>query len=427
MAKRLIKTVKNSAGNKVALRTGESLRKDGMLIYRYTTEDGERKTITASTIEKLREKEKEIVEDGVRGVRADTKNVTLDAAFKEWRELKRSITDNTMANYVWLYDQFIKSRFGRQKLSSITNGDIRKFYNSLYDDRGLSMSTISNVHIVINHILVYAVEQRYIDRNPAVNTLKDLSRAHSDEGEKHKALTIPEQKRFIEFLRSSSTYKRWYPIFAVMLGTGLRVGEAAGLRWVDVDIEKGIVDANHAIKFYKEIGSNKTKFTAGAPKTKAGVRTIPMVDYVREAFIEQKAYLEKTGVKCNVVINGYTDFIFLNRNGAPYHQAGLNSTLKRIIRDANYEAIDRGDGTPLLPYFTCHSLRTTFCTRLIEAGVNIRVVMELMGHKSIQTTMDIYTTVNPDWMSQQVEQFESYLNALNIGEEMVTLPNTLPN
>lgn len=414
MAKRVIKTVKNSAGNKVALRTGESLRKDGMLIYRYTDENGERKTITASTIEKLREKEKEVVENKVRGVRSDTRNITVNAVFKEWRELKRSITDHTMANYVWLYEQYIESRFGRIKVGMITNADIRKFYNSLYDDRGLSMSTINNIHVVLNHALQYAVEQRYIDRNPAANSIKDLNRAHNNDGKKHKALTIPEQKRFLEFMHHHPTYGRWYPIFATILGAGMRVGEAAGLRWCDVDIEKGIIDANHAIKFYKEVGTNKTSFTAGAPKTQAGVRKILMVDYVKEALIEQREYLDKAGIRCNVVINGYTDFIFLNRNGAPYHQAGLNTALRRIIRDANYDAIDRDDGTPLLPNFTCHSLRTTFCTRLVEAGVNIRVVMELMGHQNIQTTMNIYTTVNPDWMNEQVSQFEDYLDKINI-------------
>lgn len=82
-------------------------------------------------------------------------------------------------------------------------------------------------------------------------------------------------------------------------------------------------------------------------------------------------------------VDGYTDFIFINRFGNLQHQGTLNKVLRRIIRDCNDVQLSIGKKNPvLLPNFSCHSLRHTFTTRLVEAGVNIKVIQELCGHSS---------------------------------------------
>ena len=73
---------------------------------------------------------------------------------------------------------------------------------------------------------------------------RELKKAHCFKTEKRRGLTRPEQELFMDYLKNSKTAVYWYPMFAVMLGTGLRVGEVTGLRWCDIDLEEGIIDVN---------------------------------------------------------------------------------------------------------------------------------------------------------------------------------------
>ena len=119
----------------------------------------------------------------------------------------------------------------------IVEADIRRFYNYLIDEKCLKIATVDNVHTVLHQVLDIAVEDGYLRNNIGDNALKELKQTRNLFTEKRKALTVAEQDIFLDFLATSNMYKHWYPIFALMLGTGLRVGEATGLRWDDVDFE----------------------------------------------------------------------------------------------------------------------------------------------------------------------------------------------
>jgi site-specific recombinase XerD len=97
---------------------------------------------------------------------------------------------------------------------------------------------------------------------------------------------------------------------------------------------------------------------------------------------------------CQVQIDGYTDFIFLNRYGAPLSQAALNKAIHRITRDCNNQILTENPNAELLlPHFTCHTLRHTFATRACEAGINVKVIQDTLGHADVSTTLNIYTDV----------------------------------
>ena len=89
------------------------------------------------------------------------------------------------------------------------------------------------------------VYDEFIINNPSDNVLRELKKAHCFQLEKRRALTRPEQNLFLDYLKTHPVYEHWYPVFAVMIGKGLRVGEVTGLRWCDIDMESGMIDVNH--------------------------------------------------------------------------------------------------------------------------------------------------------------------------------------
>ncbi len=393
------------------LRTGETERTDGYYIYRWTTRDGRRHSCTAVTLEELREKEDKIVKDKQDGIRAEAKNVTVNDMYDLWREMKRGLKDNTFQNYCYMYEQFAADDIGKLRVQTLKKSDIKRFYNLLVDERQLKISTVDNVHTVLHQVLTVAVDDGYLRTNVSDNVLKELKQARNLETDKRKALTQAEQDLFLDFLKSEKTpFHHWYPIFAVMLGTGMRVGEVTGLRWCDIDLEQGIIDVNHTLVYYNH-AENGCYFDVHTPKTKAGTRQIPMLDYVKEAFLQEKQYQAANGIRCEVTVDGYTDFIFVNRFGGVQHQGTLNKAIRRITRDCNDALLNKNRNPKvLLPRFSCHSLRHTFTTRLVESGVNIKVVQDVLGHKDVKTTLNIYTDATQELKQREFENLQKRIN-----------------
>ena len=142
----------------------------------------------------------------------------------------------------------------------------------------------------------------------------------------------------------------------------------------------------------------------------AGNRQIPMTEEVKAAFAEERKCQELNNLQCKVMVDGYTNFVFINRFGTLQHQGTLNKAIRRIIRDCNDMQSEKGGKNPiLLPNFSCHSMRHTFTTRLVEAGVNIKVIQELCGHTRSDVTLDIYTTVTKELKMREFGNFEEKL------------------
>ena len=244
--------------------------------------------------------------------------------------------------------------------------------------------------------------------------MKELKRAHNRDDEKRRALTLEEQQIFESFLANSARYAHWQPIFTVMLWTGMRVGELTGLRWEDVDFEENIISVNHTLVYFSRGKQNGCTFAVNTPKTEAGKRTIPMLPKVKAAFLQEKAFQEEVGISCKDEIDGFSDFIFVNRFGNVQHQSTLNKALKRMIRDCNYELIDKSGGKEIttLPNFSNHSLRHTFTTRMCEAGVNIKAMQDILGHADVETTLGIYADATKNLKSKEMIGFDEYFKSL---------------
>lgn len=397
------------------LKDGESYRKtDGLYMYRWTTGDKKRHTIYCATLEGLREKEEEIHRDLRDGIKTGSSNITLNDVYEMWKRDKVGLKETTKGNYIYMYEHFVKGAFGKRKIQLIRRSDVRRFYNGLLDTKRLAVMTLDNIHTVLHQVFKVAVEDGYIRLNPSDDILGEVKRAHGYEAPKRHALTIPEQTAFIEYIGKSNKYKHWLPLFTFFLGTGCRVSEVTGIRWEDVHLKDGYVEINHNMVYYQR-EKGKCYFSVTTPKTEAGNRIIPLLPEVRQALIAERRYQMENGITCSTVIDGYTGFIFLNRYGAPHNPQTINRAIKRISLAYNEQELERAEKEKrkplLLPPFSCHNLRHTFATRYCENETNLKVIQEILGHKDIATTMDVYAEATRD---AKVKSFENLAGKIKI-------------
>ena len=392
------------------LKEGEYQRSSGTYEFKWRDKRGNRHSISAVTLEELREKELDVLRDVLDGVKVDKNNLTVNDLYNSWIQLKRGLKENTFSNYKYMYKMFVEPDFGKNRITDLKRSDVRGFYNFLAEEKHVQINTIDSIHTVLHQVLEIAVEDDYLRYNPSDNALKELKKAVNFEVEKRRALTVSEQEIFEAFLRKKGQYHRWYPVFTVMLWTGMRVGEITGLRWCDIDLEEGSINVNHTLVYFDKRAEERCTFAINTTKTKAGERSIPMLPKVKEAFLMEKEYQSECGVKSESVVDGYRDFIFVNRFGNVQHQGTLNKALRRIIRDCNFEILDKNkqNDVIILPKFSNHSLRHTFTTRMCEAGVNIKAMQEILGHADAETTMDIYAEATKELKKSELINFEEF-------------------
>ncbi len=398
-----------------ALRKGEVQRSsDGRYLYTYTDPLGKRKYVYATDLVSLREKEKKLIRDQLDGLdRYAAGRATVNDTFDRYIATKYNLRDNTRSGYIYMYDRFIREDFGRRKLLDIKYSDVLQFYYHLLNDRNLAVSTLDTIHTILHPTFQLAVRDDIIRKNPSDGVVAEICKKTGMHRNIRHALTVDEQRAFMDYMSNHPVYVHWWPMFTVLLGTGCRIGECLGLRWQDIDWENRIIKIDHALTYYKSTKSNSCGFRVSLPKTEAGIRTIPMLDVVRDAFEILRCEEAETGPNLQV-IDGYTGFIFQNRYGKVPNPEAVNRAIKRISESYNAEEIlnakKENREALILPNFSCHHLRHTFATRLCEAESNLKVIQSVMGHKSIETTMDVYAEATDRKKQESFELLASKLD-----------------
>lgn len=385
-----------------ALHKGESYNKKTKLyIYKYKDPFGKIRYEYSKDLGKLREKEERLKKDQLDGLDIYLMGkATVNFAFDRYIKFRTDLRQSTRSNYLYTYNHYVRNGFGERKIADIKYSDVLQFYWTIVEEKELSISTLESIHTLLHPAFEQAVRDDIIRHNPTEGVIKTISRKYDKVIGVKRALTPKQQEAFIKALDMPKTI-RFRPVFTAMLGTGMRIGELAGLRDVDIDTDNLFCDVNHEILYVplnQPDGKRKSEYIDSPPKSTAGYRRIPMMDSVKQAIEEEKEMQKALGVKSNMTVGNYSGFLFVNRNGNVHKEGALNKALKRICNNYNaaeeIEAKRQRREPVMLPHITNHTLRHTFCSRLCEVETNLKVIQTIMGHDDIRTTMEIYAEVS---------------------------------
>lgn len=214
-----------------------------------------------------------------------------------------------------------------------------------------------------------------------------------DNTEPKEPLSPTQEASFLSFVQNDKVYQKYYDEIIILLGTGLRISELCGLTETDIDFENKLINVDHQLLKHPEAGG----YYIETPKTKSGNRQIPMSTKVYEAFerVMKKPRTERT----QLIIDGYSRFLFLNRNGLPKVAINYESMFRGLVRKYN-----KHHEEALPKVMTPHTLRHTFCTNLANAGMNPKALQYIMGHSNINMTLNYYAHATPDNAMAEMER-----------------------
>lgn len=364
------------------LRTGESQRPDGRYCYKYVGTDGKPKFLYAWKLEptdrtpkgkrdgpSLREQEKEAQRDQLDGIDHSGANMTVSELYARHINLKPNVKPNTVLGRERRKKMLEDDPLGSCRISSVKQSDAKAWAVRM-KSKGVAYNSIRSDKSALKAAFRTAVNDDLVRKNPFDFKLVDVI---ENDTERKQALTPEQEKDLLEFIRQDPIYRRYYDDVLILLGTGLRISEFCGLTRRDVDLENNVLSIDHQLLKNISIGRY-----VGDPKSHSGIRKIYMGPEVQAAF---KRVLERPGT-CDVEIDGYSGFLFRNKNGQP-RTAREYERIFRRLREKHSGALP--------DELTPHTLRHTFCTRMAHRNMNPKDLQYIMGHSTLSLTMEYYT------------------------------------
>jgi integrase len=321
------------------------------------------------------------------GTFVEASPITVDVYLEKWltTAARPRLRDNTYREYGGLIDRYIKPGLGGKRLSDVRPLDVQAFYSSL-SEKGLSPRTIRFTHSVLASAFKQAVRWRMLAHNPCESV--ELPRKA---GKEMQSLTPAEAAGFLK----EAANDRWFALFVLALATGLRPSEYFGLKWSDVDLERGLVTVQRVL-IWRSYKSGDWYF--GEPKTPRSRRRIPLPASVVCALSEHRRRQAEGRLKAGAAYQNL-DLVFATSEGQPLIRLNvIQKHFKPILKRAKLPETLR-----------LYDLRHTCATLLLAANENPKVVSERLGHSSITLTMNVYSHVLPDMQQGASDKLESIL------------------
>ena len=321
----------------------------------------------------LREKEKEIQKDLDDGIDHIGKKMTVCQLYAKQIRHRANVRHGTKQGRKQLMRILQEDKLGACRIENVKLSDAKEWALRM-KEKGYGFKTINNHKRSLKAAFYTAIQDDCIRKNPfdfQLNTVLE------DDTEPKEPLSPTQEAAFLSFVQHDKVYQKYYDEIIILLGTGLRISELCGLTEADIDLDKQLINVDHQLLKIADVG-----YYVETPKTKSGNRVIPMSEKVLEAF---QRVLNKRKYVQPVILEGYTKFLFLNRNGLPKVAVNYESMFRGLVRKYN-----KTQKVALPKVMTPHTLRHTFCTTLANAGMNPKALQYIMGHSNINMTLNYY-------------------------------------
>lgn len=351
-------------------------RKDGRWTAAISIGGGQRKPFYGKTRREVQQKLTAALQAQEQGRLATERKQKVGQYLQRWLEdqVRRSVRPRTYESYdlnVRRLDEYI----GNIRLDALRPSHLEHCYTQMLD-RGLSPRSVEQAHTVLRIALRRAVRWGLIPQAPTA-----LVTPPRPERKEMRPLTPTETQTLLR----STADDRLHPLWVLLVTTGLRIGEASGLHWADIDLANGTLAVRHSIQRQKGKG-----LVLSDLKTKRSRRTIHLAPSVLRALREHRKRQNeerlRRGPKWKEQLGPEwqdRDLVFCSRSGGPIEPA--------TVWRAFHRALTRAD----LPLIRVHDLRHTAATYMLVLGVHPKVVQELLGHSTVTLTLDTYSHVLP--------------------------------
>lgn len=375
------------------LKTGESQRKDGTYMYRYSSSQGKRKYVYAKTLTKLREKELAVSKDIFDGIDPDKGNMTVGELIDFYFQSKRRLKETSRKQYAIHIKALKRDSLCSVKISSITRVEASTWLLQRNKD-GIPYHTLSIFVFFLRSAFRLAIDEGFVRKNPFNWDVSDY--LEKPEAGSKEAISKEDMTRYLEFLKNHPKYgKMLYHQVIILTETGMRIGEFCGLTIPDVDLygtRTVIVDKQ------LQRGENGKRIVIST-KSASGTRQIPLSDLAFESFryVLQKREIGSSP-ESGKEIDGKIGFVFLNRYGNPQLANSIREALKASVEEFNASCLPEQQ----LPNITPHSFRHYFSCSMMEKGVDLKVLQYVMGHQSFATTANHYGHLRTSFVLESI-------------------------
>ncbi len=371
------------------LRFGESQRQDGRYAFKYKDNDGSVKFVYSWRLDKndrtpagkkrelsLREKEKQIEHDLFDHIVSSGGNYTVLELVKKYVSLKTGVRHNTEANYNFVINIIAKADFGKLRIDKVHLSDAKGWLIKLQKE-GRGYSTIHSVRGVLRPAFQMAVDDDLIRKNP-FNF--ELASVVVNDSVTREAITKKQEREFLSFIQADEHFSRYYDGIYILFHTGLRISEFCGLTIGDIDFREMRINVDHQLQRKRDM-----TYVVEPTKTISGTRMVPMTKEVADCF--RRILAKRIKPKVEPMIDGYTGFLFLDKNEMPMVALHWEKYFKHILD--KYNSIYKVQ----LPKITPHVCRHTFCSNMAKSGMNPKTLQYIMGHSDISVTLNTYSHV----------------------------------
>jgi integrase len=312
------------------------------------------------------------------GALGEPTKLTVAEYLAHWLNTARTaLRESTTVLYEMMIRRHIAPALGGVPPSKVSPAHLQGLLTDL-ERNGVGAASRQVVFRVLHRALQQALAWNLIVRNPASAVVRP--RVPRKEMQ---ALTPDQARQLLEAARGD----RLYALYCVLIGCGLRVGEALGLTWPDVDLERGTLTVR------RQLCEVRGHLWLQEPKTAAARRTVALPPFVAGALRahQEQARTEGTLLNDNLLV-------FTDHNGGPLRKGN--------VRRRSFEPLLRRAG---IPRIRLHDLRHSAAALHLRQGTPAKVVQEMLGHSTVGITLGLYAHVLPGMQQQAAENLDRLL------------------